>query len=64
MHRLVVISLALFLSTPWGAAIVRATAKSSGTQTQQAPAQLLPVAPTTEDGCSMDPWGCPEGSHP
>jgi hypothetical protein len=62
MHRLLVITLALFLSTPWGAAIVRATAKSSGVQTQQPPAPPPPPAdPTTETGASWDPLGQPGG---
>jgi hypothetical protein len=62
MHRLIVITVALLLSTPWGAAIVRATAKASGVQTQQSPAPPPPPAdPTTEGGASWDPWGTPQG---
>lgn len=55
MHRLPVIALALFLSTAWGSAIVRATAAALGLD---APAAEQPAPPpTTESGASMDPLG-------
>lgn len=62
MPRLTVIALALFLSTAWGSAVVRVTATALGLEAQEP--LLLPEGPQTESGCSMDPWGCPEGGHP
>lgn len=64
MDRVIVIALALFLATSLGALVVNSKAEAPGVETQQSRPQLLPEGQTTEDGCSMDPWGCPEGGHP
>jgi len=63
MDRLILLAIALFLATGLGPAIVRSKAAAPAVETQQSPPQLPPYGPTTESGCSMDPWGCPDGGN-
>jgi hypothetical protein len=65
MNRLPVIALALFLSAGWWGDLVRSTAAALGLNVpavaeDQAPPPP-PPHPTTESGCSMDPWGGCQG---
>lgn len=59
MHRLPVFVLALFLSTGWLSDAVRATAVALGLYAPIRVEQPAPEPdnPTTDSGCSMDPWG-------
>ena len=64
MHRLFpAFALALSLSTGWWDAVVNATAKTLGLTTSTTVEQPTPPSPpTTQGGCSIDPWGgCPGG---
>ncbi len=55
-----ILVLALSLSSGWWGALIQATAAALGLQ---APATIEKPAPppTTQSGCSIDPWGCPGG---
>ena len=63
MRRMLpVLVLAFSLSPGWWGALVHATATALGLQ---APAAIerpsTPTPPTTQGGCSWDPWGCTGG---
>lgn len=64
MHRLLpALALALSLSTGWWDAVINATAKALGHNAPSTIEQPTPPhPPTTDGGCSWDPWGgCPGG---
>jgi hypothetical protein len=64
MHRLVpVFVLALALSTGWWEVLKTATATLLGLHPPTAIEQpTSPPPPSTQGGCSIDPWGgCPVG---
>jgi hypothetical protein len=64
MHRLLpIFALALSLTTGWWGALKTATTTALGLQPPTAVEQpSSPHPPSTQGGCSIDPWGsCPGG---
>jgi len=56
-----ILVLALSLSSGWWGALVQATAAALGLQAPAAIEKPTAPPPTTQGGCSIDPWGCPGG---
>jgi hypothetical protein len=63
MHRLLpIFALALSLTTGWWGALKTATSTALGLQAPTVEQPSSPHPPTTQGGCSIDPWGsCPGG---
>jgi hypothetical protein len=62
MYRMLpAFAVALLLSTGWWGTVSRAFTAALGLDTPAASGQQTPPpgSPTTQGGCSWDPWGCP-----